>query len=142
MNILQGEIIAREAHGSVCLLTVQAGGVQLSASLLAQPAVWQQWECGRAVSLQVPEMDVAIAKDFHGSCSIRNCLPAQITAIESGQILSRILLSLTPQQQTLAAVITTRAVQQMQLQVGDAVQAMIKSSAFCVLDQRAVTEPV
>lgn len=140
MNILHGEIIAREAHGSVCLLTVQAGGVQLSASLLAQPAVWQQWECGRAVNLQVPEMDVAIAKDFQGSCSIRNCLPAQIIAIESGQILSRILLSLLPQQQAMAAVITTRAVQQMQLQTGDAVQAMIKSSAFCVIGQHDAAE--
>jgi molybdopterin-binding protein len=60
------------------------------------------------------------------SQSIRNKIPGSVREITSDQVLSEVVID-TPVG-SVAAVITTRSVREMQLKVGDSVSALIKAT--------------
>jgi molybdate transport system regulatory protein len=87
------------------------------------------WKKDQAVRLLFSEMEVALAKNLTGEISMRNRLQGVISAIEPGDVLTRVCFSLRQHGgQTVSSVITTRSAQAMQLKVGDEIEGLVKSN--------------
>ncbi|MEM8937225.1 MAG: molybdenum ABC transporter ATP-binding protein [Pseudomonadota bacterium] len=85
---------------------------------------------GAPVRLRVLARDVAIAKSRPADLSIRNILPAEISRIEDGAQPAFATVMLTIEGGMLRARLTRAAVEELNLQVGDHVFALVKSAAF------------
>lgn len=92
------------------------------------------------VILQFAEIDVALGKGLTGAMSLRNRLPATVTAIEQGKILTKVTLKMAGHM--LTSLITSRAALALALQIGDEVEMLIKASALQVMPQAPPGGPV
>lgn len=126
MNKLPGQIIAIEAYGSVAIVDVQVGAHQFTATLLGATDHLEAWKIGQVVSLLFKETEVALAKNLSGQISLRNRMASTITAIEYGQLLTRVLINMDGFE--LSSVITTRSARSLALAVGDQVEGLVKSN--------------
>ncbi len=128
MNRLRGTIIAVESAGHVRLVDVDVNGTTFSAILL------ETAEClhpGAAVTLAFKETEVSLAKNLSGLISLRNRLPAQVRAVEKGQVLAKVTLDY--QGLDVVSIITTRSAERLDLKAGDAVEALVKANEMTIL---------
>lgn len=107
-------------------LDLESGQDILTATLLETPATAQYLQLGHAVHVMFKETEVSLARHLTGEISLRNRLPVVIKQIRRGDILSVVWLRYGHAE--LQSVVTTRAVERMQLQVGDALEALIKAN--------------
>jgi molybdate transport system regulatory protein len=121
MNRLRGTIIAVESAGHVRLVDVNVNGATFSAILLP----------GATVTLAFKETEVSLAKNLSGLISLRNRLPAQVRAIEKGQVLAKVTLDY--QGLDVVSIITTRSAERLDLKAGDAVEALVKANEMTIL---------
>ena len=152
MNQIPGRVAAIEAYGSVAIMDVAAGHLQLTATLLGNPQQLAGWVIGQAVVLLFKETEVALAKNLSGEISLRNRLPGYVEVIEMGKVLTRVKLLLAMADGTcpclqegvnpadaesvyVSSVITTRSAKKLQLKVGDLVEALVKSNEMSVLSR-------
>ena len=108
------------------LVDVAVGGDMFSATLLETPETAAYLRVGEKVTLLFKETEVSLAKNLSGLISLRNRFPVIVRNIERGAILSAV--GLDYRGESLICVITTRAVDQLQLAVGDAVEALVKAN--------------
>jgi len=135
MNQFSGSITAIEAQGSVAIVDVRAGALQLTATLLGHPAQFAGWVCGQQVRMAFKETEVALAKNLSGQISLRNRLPGRISAVEWGQILTRVRIALDDLDGVeISSVITTRSAKKLAVQVGDAIEGLVKSNEMSLLE--------
>ena len=137
MNQLFGHIATIEVHGSVALVDMHvkttASDLRLSATLLGNQETLASWHSDQAVHILFKETEVALAKNLQGQISLRNRIPGQIFAIEDGQILTRIILTIHGLADVrISSVITTRSAKSLQLRVGDDVEALVKSNEMTI----------
>ena len=85
------------------------------------------------VTLLFKETEVALAKNLAGLISLRNRLPAIVTAIERGTILTRVTLDFNGH--AFESIITTRSSHVLELAVGDAVEALVKANEMTVMPE-------
>jgi molybdate transport system regulatory protein len=126
MNRLRGRVVGIESNGHVSLVDVESGGDLFTATVLEAPGGAPYMQVGADVALMFKETEVSLAKNLAGLISLRNRFQATVTMIERGDILSAVQLDYLGQ--PLASVITTRAVERLQLAPGDAVEALIKAN--------------
>ena len=126
MNRLPGRVVAVESNGHVALIDVAVGEDIFTATLLEALGGAPYAQIGAPVTLLFKETEVSLAKNLSGLISLRNRIPATVTAIERGRILSAV--SLDYNGMPLASVVTTRAVARLQLEVGDRVEALVKAN--------------
>ncbi|HEX7641144.1 MAG TPA: TOBE domain-containing protein [Burkholderiaceae bacterium] len=137
MNRLPGIIKAVERSGSIALIDVAVGfmaDLQHCTALLLD-ADAERFRVGAAVTLAFNETEVALAKDLSGIISLRNRLAGTVERIEQGQLMSRVLLRVGAYQ--VSSVITTRSLQALRLQTGDAVEGLVKSNEMHLLPEQA-----
>ena len=79
--------------------------------------------------------NIAIAKEYKGMLSYTNQLTVTIEAIELGELLC--VLQLSFENTLLESIITADSAKRMQLQVGESVTALIKSSDISILETLA-----
>lgn len=136
MNKLSGKIVGIESNQHMSLvdvaLDVGTGQDKLTATLLETPATAQYLQLGHTVQVMFKETEVSLARNLAGEISLRNRLPVVIKQITRGDILSVVLLQYGHAE--LQSVVTTRAVERMQLQVGDALEALIKANEVILSD--------
>ncbi|HEY0907682.1 MAG TPA: TOBE domain-containing protein [Methylophilus sp.] len=126
MNTLSGQVTHIESHGQLSLVDIAVSGGSLTATLLEAPGHAAYLQQGARVTVMFKATEVALAKHLSGQLSLRNRLPAIVTAIERGQLLTAV--SLDYHGASLQSVITTRAVDALALHIGDAVEALIKAN--------------
>ncbi|HYD95480.1 MAG TPA: TOBE domain-containing protein [Noviherbaspirillum sp.] len=126
MNRLPGTISAVQAHGSIALVEVAVGAQRFTATLLGAGDEVQSWTPGRAATLLFKETEVSLAKNLSGLISMRNRIPCTVTAIERGTLLARVALDFDGH--ALESVITTRSSHALALEVGDAVEGLVKAN--------------
>lgn len=136
MNKLAGVIAAIEVHGSVAIVDVAVANHRFTSTLLGSAEQLACWEIGQAVQLLFKETEVALAKNLSGQISMRNRLPGTVTAIESGQVLSRVLFDMDGI--AINSVITTRSARGLQLAVGDLVEGLVKSNEMSLMLKEAI----
>jgi len=125
MNELPGTLIALEEEHGVLLAEVAVGGAQFAA-LLLHAGQMPDWPLGSAVCLSFKETEIALAKNLRGELSFRNRQSATITGIGHGKLLTAVQLQFGAY--ALTSVITSGSARRLQLQVGDAVEWLVKAN--------------
>lgn len=126
MNRLLGTITAVECNDHLSLVDVATGSGIFTAMLLETPASAPYLKAGRKVAVLFKETEVSLAKDLSGRISLRNRISGRVRHIRRGEILSEVALDCGDH--ALISVITTRAVQRLELCEGDAVEALVKAN--------------
>lgn len=134
MNILTGIITQIQQSGAILLVDVDVDGQNFSA-LLIESAARPEWlEKSNTIDLVFKETEVSLAKDLSGLISLRNRMQCQVLQVERGELLSKITMQF--QKHTITSAITTRAVDSLQIIVGDSVEAMVKSNEVSLMKKQ------
>lgn len=132
MNKLNAKIVGIESNAHMSLVDLAVGDDIFSATLLETPTQVDYLQLDKKVSVLFKETEVSLAKNLTGLISLRNRLKVKVKAIERGAILSAITLNY--QHQELVSVITTRAMDQLALAIGDEIEALIKANEVMLSD--------
>ena len=126
MNVLTGEIETVTVQGSLSLVRVSVGSTRLSAIVIDTPDTAPYLTPGNTIRVIFKETEVIIGKGTEHAISLQNKLEGHVRSIESGKLLSKLTLDTTVGQ--VVSIITTNAVEQLRLQEGSEVTAMIKTN--------------
>ena len=136
MNKLPATITAIQQAGTILLVDAQAGGHDFSV-LLIESVYPPEWlKVGNAVDLVFKETEVSLAKNLQGQISTRNRMKCIVSKVDKGELLSMISFQLNGF--TIASAITTRAVNSLQLKIGDEVDALIKANEISLMRKKSV----
>ena len=131
MNRIDAIVTAIDSFENITIVSFQAAGqpmrmmaLELNKSLVV----------GSKVTLGVKASHIALAKELKGQLSISNQLSVTIESIENGKLLSSIKLSFGGH--LLESIITRISAQEMNLQTGERVAALIKSSELSILGSK------
>ena len=131
MNKLPGTITRIQQSGAILLVDVAVDGQGFS-SLLIESASPPEWLLtGHSVDLVFKETEVSLAKNLSGIISLRNRMKCKVLHINRGELLS--IISLQFLEHTVASAITTRAVDSLQLTIGDEVEALVKANEVSLM---------
>jgi len=131
VNRLKGQIVAIDSNSHMSLVDVAVGDDVFTATLLETPETADYLKVGYKVTLLFKETEVALAKDLSGLISLRNRFSVIVRNIERGGILSAIELDYVGK--ALMSVITTRAVERLQLAVGEQIEALVKANEIALM---------
>lgn len=134
MNCFFGIILAIESNEHLSLVDVQSGQDTYTAMLLETPQNAPHLKVGHAVTILFKETEVALAKNLSGEISLRNRIPSIVREIRRGDILCEVILERNGQQ--LTSIITRRAANRLALQIGDAVEALVKANEVSLMEVR------
>lgn len=127
MNSYKGEITAIEQDNHLALIQVRVGELLFTSVIISPPEASSPFISGKSIQLLFKETEVLIGKNIPaGSISLQNKIQGIITRLEKGKLLSRINIHASIGE--VVSVVTTRAVQELQLKEGDEVTAMIKTN--------------
>lgn len=122
-------LITSEEH--ISLVTVESAGTLWNTLVIDNTDTANYLREGNMVKLVCKESAVSIAKNATGLFSIRNRVACVISEIQTGTVLSSVLLAGTGL--LLRSIITTNAVRELNLQIGDKVDALIKTTDISLL---------
>ena len=125
MNILPGTIRDLQVHGNLTLVKVAVSDITITSIVIETPETANYLKVGAPVKVMFKETEVIIGKSGVG-ISLQNQIPVKVVAIEQGQLLCQ--LNMQYQEYTLCSIITSNAVNQLQLRPGVEVIAMIKTN--------------
>lgn len=126
MNILKATITSIQTNGSLSLVSLDAGDCHLKSIVIETPETADYLIEGKEILVHFKETIVIIGKGNEFKISLQNRLPGHISSIEPGALLSRIHIS-TPAGEVVS-IITSAAVSQLDLKVGDQVTALVKTN--------------
>jgi len=131
MNKLSGIISKIQQSGAILLVDVDVDGHGFSAMLI-ESATQPEWLVAeKTVDIVFKETEVSLAKNLSGQISMRNRMKCIVQQIERGELLSKI--SLKFQKYIVTSAITTRAVDSLQLAIGDEVEALVKANEVSLM---------
>ncbi|ELR73437.1 tobe domain protein [Fulvivirga imtechensis AK7] len=126
MNILTGKITAIEVSGSLSLVTAVAEDVVLKSIVIETPETASYLQEGRPVKLLFKETEVIIGVGNLSNISLQNRIAGTVSSIEKGSLISRLVINTRLGE--IVSVITTRAVEQLNIDINAEVKAMIKTN--------------
>lgn len=126
MNNLSSIITAIQQSGSILLVDAEVDGQGFSALLIESVNLPEWLEVGKAVDLVFKETEVSLAKELQGKISMRNRMKCLVLKIDKGELLSMVTLQF--KNFTIVSAITTRSVNSLHLEIGDEVDALVKSN--------------
>ncbi|MGA9291286.1 MAG: TOBE domain-containing protein [Ignavibacteriaceae bacterium] len=126
MNNLIGEIsnIKSDEHFSIVEMIID--GNVFKSIIIETPETVPFLKTGNKINILFKESEVSIAKDLKGRISLQNKIPCIIKGIEKGKLLSKIILDFNSKK--IVSVITTGAVEQLELKENDDVLALVKTN--------------
>lgn len=133
MNKITGQIAAIECNRHMSLVDVAVGDDIFTATLLETSETAAYLKVGSNVSLLFKETEVALAKNLSGLISLRNRFSVTVVNIKRGDILSAVELDYAGT--LLVSVITTRAVDRLQLAIGDQAEALVKANEIALMGE-------
>jgi molybdate transport system regulatory protein len=134
MNKLRGRVDKVESNGQISLVDIDILGVSCTATLLEAPDSAPYMQIGAEVAVMFKETEVSVAKGLSGKISLRNRFPVTVKAIQLGELISAIELEFSGL--TIQSVITSRAVNLLELVVGDQVEALVKANEIMLGEWR------
>lgn len=132
MNKLRGPIIGIESSEGLSIVEIDAGGVSLSCIVLETHETSGTLQPGHEIYAVFKESSVSIGKNLSGMLSQRNRLPVRVKSVEKGKILTKVLLDFHGTE--IVTIITTRSAKAMEIEPGDEVQAIVKSSDIALME--------
>jgi len=132
MNLLSGEIEDLRVKSSLTLVNLKVGQTRLTTIVIDTPETAPYLRIGNSVTVIFKETEVIIGKGTEHHISLQNKLVGTILSIESGDLLSR--LAMDTDAGKVVSVITTNAVNQLQLKPGTQITAMIKTNEIMLTE--------
>ncbi len=126
MNKLQGQISNIEVNGSITLVTTKVNNVSFTAIIIETPDTASYLVIGNTISLLFKETEVVIATGSTKNVSLQNQITGTVKNLEKGTLLSK--LTVHTAVGDIVSVITTKAVNQLDIEQDTAVTAMIKTN--------------
>jgi len=126
MNILPGKIESVKVNGSLSLVHIMVGTTRLTAIVIDTPETAPYLKPENNIKVIFKETEVMVGKGTDHEISLQNKLVGTIQSIESGDLLSKLVLD--TKAGTVTSIITTNAVDQLQLEKGSLITAMIKTN--------------
>jgi molybdate transport system regulatory protein len=134
MNKLTGIITQIQKSGAILLIDVEVDGHGFSA-LLIESSSHPQWLMeGNPVDLVFKETEVVMAKQLSGAISMRNRMLCKVLQAERGELLSKITLKF--KDYLITSAITSRAVDSLQILVGDEIEALVKANEISLMKKQ------
>lgn len=131
MNKLPGVITQIQQSGAILLVDIDVNGHGFS-SMLIESATHSEWlQTGNTIDLVFKETEVSLAKNLSGIISMRNRMKCTVQQIVRGELLSKITMNF--QHHSITSAITTRAVDSLQLSIGDEVEALVKANEVSLM---------
>ena len=130
MNRLQGVIKEVITEGALSIVRIESKDTIFSSIVIDTPQTNTDLQVGRNISVIFKESEVIIGKGDVTSISLRNKLKGTILKIDMGHLLSR--LSIKTSAGIISSVITTNAVENLNLSIKDEVWAMIKTNEVMI----------
>ncbi|MDD2451698.1 MAG: TOBE domain-containing protein [Sulfurovum sp.] len=127
MSILSATVASIQSNDGLNIVTFAVGEESLSMVSLELDEVIR---VGSECLLNVNASSVAIGKNCSGMLSYSNQLSARVTAIESGELLARIVLDISGKH--LESLITVASCKRLGLKAGDEVKALVKATEISV----------
>jgi molybdate transport system regulatory protein len=134
MNRLPGVITAIEFNDHLSLVDVAVGEDAFTAMLMETPQNAPYLRAGNTVDVLFKATEVSLAKNLSGRISLRNRIKGTVKQIRRGDILCEVTLDY--QGRRVTSIVTTRAVQRLELQEGDEVEALVKANEVSLTEAR------
>lgn len=125
MNKLTGTIQDIEIDGDISIINILIGNTSFSAITIDE-ALPMSLNLGDDVTMGFKETAMSIGKGISGGLSIRNRFKAVIKSLTTGKLLTKLVLDF--QGHDLISVITTASAKRMNLQIGDQVEGLVKTT--------------
>ena len=126
MNILKGIIEKLTIHGKLTLINLKVKGVLMSAIVIDTPDTAPYLKTGNEITVLFKETEVIMATGNTDQISLRNKFYGTIDKIETNEILSKLTINTSVGK--IKSIITTNAVNQLQLKKNIEVTAMVKTN--------------
>lgn len=126
MNCLQGKVESLNVYNNLTLATIKVGDVLMKSIVIETPETCPYLVVGKPIMVLFKETEVVIGKGNNLEISLQNRFECTIKHIKKGVLLSK--LTLSTQGTEIFSIITSNAVEQLELVVGHQVLAMIKTN--------------
>jgi len=130
MNQIDAVVTHIQSSDNINVVSFEAAGQPMRMMALELD---RSLKAGTRVRLGVKASNIALGKAPLGTISISNQLKATIARIDNGELLSSVKFSLG--EALLESIITRDSLDRMNLQAGEAVVALIKSSELSILER-------
>lgn len=130
MNTLIGNITHIETSEALSLVKIAVGETIFSTIVIDTSKTLDYLKIGNEIKFYFKETEVIIAKKDDLRISIQNKIKCCVSNINEGKILTEITLKF--KQNTIHSIITTNACKQLNLQVNDAVLALVKTNEISI----------
>ncbi|MGS2765159.1 TOBE domain-containing protein [Sinomicrobium sp. M5D2P9] len=124
MNSFTGHITDIRSSDALSVITVNINAVLFKAIVIDSPETATWLVSGHPVQVQFKETEVVLATGENPAVSLQNRVKGHISAIEKGELLSRIVIRTAIGD--IVSIISTDAAGQLVLREGTEVTAMIK----------------
>ena len=128
MNTLSGHITAITTEDEISLVKVDAAENTFTAIVIDTPERSAYLKPGHPVRLLFKETEVIIATTSPLAISVQNRIACLIKKIQTGKLLCELTLSLEGSDKEIRSIITRNACDQLSLQTGHKVTALIKTN--------------
>jgi molybdopterin-binding protein len=130
MNILKGTIEKLSISGSLTLIGIKVENIAMSAIVIDTPKTVPYLKIGTTITVVFKETEVIIAKGNTDGISLRNKFKGTIESLESKELLSKLIINTNVGK--ISSIITTNAVNQLNLTIGTDVTAMVKTNEILI----------
>lgn len=107
-------------------MNIQAGSNELTAIVIDTPETLPLLKLGNEVKAVFKETEVAIGLEQKHMISMQNQLSGTIMSIDESELLSKVVLQIETGE--ISSIITTKAVEALNLYIGDKAIALIKTN--------------
>jgi len=125
MNKLKATIVEITIDSDLALVELEAFGDSFTVILINDPEIFPL-QTEKDIFLIFKETEVSLARDFSGKISIRNRMTGKIKRMTKGKILTKVIIDY--QGNEICALITSKAAEEMALNVGVLVEALVKTN--------------
>lgn len=126
MNLLRGTIKDIQVHGNLSLVKLDVSQIELTSIVIETPDTATYLNVGTEINVMFKETEVIIGQTLNQAVSLQNQIPVSVVKVNQGALLSELTLDF--QGKTIRSIITSKAVDQLQLSKGSSVVAMIKTN--------------
>ena len=130
MNNLTGKVFSVKSDEHMSIVEMDVKGDIFKTIIIETPETVSFLRQGSPVNLMFKETEVSIGKNFTGKISLQNKMSCTVKEIKKGRLLSAIKLDYKGN--LITSIITSAAVEQLELKEEEAVSALIKTNEIIV----------
>lgn len=126
MNTVSAKITTIHNEGKLAHVFLESEGIQLSTIVITSEETSTYLKPDSRVHLHFKETEVVIGTDINSPVSLQNKITGRVVTLEKGKILSKVIL--TTNLGEITSIITSNAIDQLQLKENDNAVAFIKTN--------------